>query len=107
MHDILKETPIYEFMVKEAREEALKQGLQQGLEQGLEQALEQTMQFMRDSVFEAIVEKFPDIPVEAWKRLREVKDMATLRRILVKVTVAQSKEEVLQALPQRDEKEAN
>ena len=91
MHDILKETPIYEYMVKEAREEALKQGREEGLQQAL--------QLLRIRVLDAIAEKFPDIAGEAWKRLKEVRDMDTLLQIHVKVSVAQNKEEVLQVLP--------
>ena len=91
MHDILKETPIYEYMVKEAREEALKQGREEGLQQAL--------QLLRIRVLDAIAEKCPDIAGEAWKRLKEVRDMDTLLQIHVKVSVAQNKEEVLQVFP--------
>ncbi|HZS77299.1 MAG TPA: hypothetical protein VFA41_11855 [Ktedonobacteraceae bacterium] len=100
MSDILKDTPIYEVMVKEAYEAAFKQGRAEGRKQ----ALQVLQLYMQISALDVIVEKFPDIAGEAWKRLREVKDMVTLRHIIVKVAVAQSKEEVLQVLPERDGK---
>ena len=34
MHDMLRETPIYQEILKEGREEGLEQGLEQGLQRG-------------------------------------------------------------------------
>jgi len=54
MHDMLRETPIYQEILKEGREEGLEKGLEQGLQRGQLEAL-------RQAVIDVVVERFPKL----------------------------------------------
>ena len=79
MHDILRETPIYQEILKEGREEGLEQGLQRGQLEALCQA-----------VIDVVVERFPKLIRLAKKQVAVVEDPELLRHVLVKVSVAQT-----------------
>ena len=78
MHDILRETPIYQEILKEGREE--------GLERGRIEAL-------RQAIVEVVVERFPQFVRLAKEQVALIEDPEVLRHVLVKVSVAQSAEE--------------
>ena len=78
MHDILRETPIYQEILKEGREE--------GLEQGRLEAL-------RQAIVEVVVERFPQFVRLTKEQVALIEDPEVLRHVLVKVSVAQSAEE--------------
>ena len=99
MHDILRETPIYQEILKEGREEGLEQGLEQGLQRGQLEAL-------RQAVIDVVVERFPKLVRLAKKQVAVVEDSELLRHVLVKVSVVQTAEEAKQhllALEEADE----
>jgi predicted transposase YdaD len=98
MHDILRETPIYQEILKEGREEGLEQGLEQGLQRGQLEAL-------RQAVIDVVVERFPKLVRLAKKQVAVVEDPELLRHVLVKVSVAQSLEEARLHLLAVDEAE--
>src|SRR5215469_5066966 len=82
MHDILRETPIYQEILKEGREEGLEQGLQRG-----------QLEALRQAVGERVVERFPRLVRLTKKQVVLIEDPEVLRYLLVKVSVAQSAEE--------------
>lgn len=86
MHDILKETPIFQEMTKDAREAGLQQGLQQAL-------------------LSIIAERFPKLVRLAKKQIAVVEEPEVLQRLIVKVSVAQTLEEARQYLLEVDEDE--
>ena len=94
MYDILQETPVYQFLTKEAREE----GLQEGREEGGREALRQV-------VVDIVRKRFPKIVRLAKKQVAVVDDPAQLRQLAVDISVAQSVEEVTQHLLAIDEEE--
>jgi predicted transposase/invertase (TIGR01784 family) len=96
MHDILRETPIYQEILKEGREEGLEEGLEQGLQRGQLEALSQ-------AVIDVVVERFPKLVRLAKKQVAAVEDPDLLRHVLVKVSIAQSLEEARQLLLAVDE----
>jgi predicted transposase YdaD len=96
MHDILRETPIYQEILKEGREEGLEQGLEQGLQRGQLEAL-------RQAVIDVVVERFPRLVRLTKKQVAVVEDPEVLRHVLVKMSVAQSLEEARQHLLAVDE----
>jgi len=96
MHDILRETPIYQEILKEGREEGLEKGLEQGLQRGQLEAL-------RQAVIDVVVERFPKLVRMAKKQVAVVEDPELLRHVLVKVSVAQRLEEARQHLLAVDE----
>jgi len=87
MHDMLRETPIYQEILKEGRKE--------GLEEGLEA--------LRQAVVDVIAQRFPKLTRLAKKQVVIVEDPELLRQVLVKVSVVQSAEEAKQELHALDE----
>ncbi len=83
MHDILRETPIYQEILKEGREEGL-------------EALGQ-------AILDVVTQRFPKLTCLAKKQVVVVEDPELLRHVLVKVSVAQTTEEAKQQLHVLDE----
>ena len=94
MHDILRETPIYQEILKEGRQEGLEQGLQRG-----------QLEALRQAIVEVVVERFPKLVRLTKKQVVLIEDPELLRHVLVKVSVAQSAEEARGHLLAVDEAE--
>ena len=89
MYDILQETPVYQFLTKEAREE----GRQEGREE------------LRQVVVDIVRKRFPKVVRLARKQVAVVDDPAQLRQLAVDISVAQTAAEVTQHLLAIDEEE--
>ena len=98
MHNVLRETPIYQKMTKEAREQGLQLGLQQGLQQGWRQGL-------RDALLDVVLDRFPKLIRVARKQIAVIEEPAVLRHLIVKISSAQTAEEAKQYLLEADEDE--
>ena len=94
MHDILRETPIYQEILKEGRQEGLEQGLQR-----------RQLEALRQAIVEVVVERFPKLVRLTKKQVVLIEDPELLRHVLVKVSVAQSAEEARGHLLAVDEAE--
>ena len=79
MHDILRETPIYQ--------EILKEGLERG-----------QFEELRQAIVDIVVEHFPKLVRSAKKQVAAIEDPELLQHVLVKVSVAQTAEEAKQQL---------
>jgi predicted transposase YdaD len=78
MHEMLRETPIYQ--------EILREGRQEGLEA------------LRRAVLDIIAQRFPELERLAKKQVVIVVDSELLRQVIVKVSVAHTAEEAKQQL---------
>lgn len=103
MHNSLRDTPVYQEMMRMTREEALEtghkegqeQGRQEGLQQGLQRGLQEgQQQALRDSISEVVMERFPELVALAEKKSMAIKNPAILRHILVKLSTARSAQEM-------------
>src|SRR5579863_4217299 len=74
MYDILQETPVYQYMTKDAREEGLQEGLEKGREEGREKECEA---FRRVSV-DIVRKRFPKLVRLARKQVAVVDDPTRL-----------------------------
>ena len=83
MHDILRETPIYQEILKEGRKEGL--------------------EALRRAIVDVITQRFPKLARLAKKQVVIVEDPELLRQVLVKVSVVQSAEEAQRELHTLDE----
>jgi len=97
MYDILQETPIYQYLTKESRED----GLQEGLEKGHQEECEA----LRQMIVDIVRKRFPKTVRLAKKQVAVVDDPAQLRQLVVDISVAQTEEEVTQHLVAVDEEE--
>ena len=102
MHNVLRETPIYQEVTKEAREQGLQLGLQQGLQQGLRQGWRQGL---RDALLDVVLDRFPKLIGVAGKQIAVIEEPAVLRHLIVKISSAQTAEEAKQYLLEADEDE--
>ena len=111
LQDILEDSWAYQEMVakglqkglEQGLEKGLEQGLEQGLEKGLEQGLEQGLQKgevrgLREAITDVIQERFPEITVLAQKQVETLENPALLRRLIVKISTAQTVKQAEQAL---------
>ena len=78
MHEMLRETPIYQ--------EILREGRQEGLE------------VLRQAVLDVIAQRFPELERLAKKQVVIVVDPELLRQVIVKVSVVYTAEEAKQQL---------
>ena len=90
MYDILQQTPVYQFLTNEAREEG-REGRQEGFEA------------LRLAIVDIVQKRFPKTVRLARKQVAIVDDPARLRQLVVDISVAQTAAEVTQYLLAVDE----
>jgi len=94
MHDILRESPIYQEILREGREEGRERGREEGREQGREEGLQKgQLEALSQAVVDIVQERFPKLVRLTKKQVAVVKDAALLRQLIVKVSMAQDMEE--------------
>lgn len=109
MLDFFKDSPAYEWMTEDAREEGLAQGLAQGLEQGraegLTQARQQALDTFRQTVVTLITERFPKLARLARKQVGVVESLERLQHLILRVSLSQDASEIEELLLDLDEGE--
>jgi predicted transposase YdaD len=95
MHDILRDTPVYQEMTRLAREEGLQEGREEGLQEGLYE--------LRQTVLDVVLERFPKIVRLAKEQVAGVEEPAVLRHLIVKISIAQTAKEAKKYLLEVDE----
>jgi predicted transposase YdaD len=78
MHEMLRETPIYQEILREGRREGL--------------------EVLRQAVLDVIAQRFPELERLAKKQVVIVVDPELLRQVIVKVSVVHTAEEAKQQL---------
>ncbi len=98
MHNILRESPFYQEILQEGREEGLEKGLQEGLEKGLQEGLEKGLQVLRETLLKVVQARFPKMVRLAKGQAAIIDDPAALESLIVKVSIAQDAKEARRAL---------
>ena len=109
MHDILRESPFYQEILQEGREEGLVKGLEEGLQRGRKAGLEEGIQEgklegQREILLALVQARFPAMALLAKKLVAVMGDSASLQDVTVKISMAQTDEEVQQYLLEGIEK---
>ena len=86
MHDVLRDTPIYQMILQEGREE--------GIEEGRKEILE----FQRMGVLNLVEARFPALKMLAKEQTAQIESPQVLVDLMVKVGLTQSLEEVIDYL---------
>ena len=86
MHDVLRDTPIYQMILQEGREE--------GIEKGRKEILE----FQRMGVLNLVEARFPALKKLAKEQVAQIESPQVLVDLMVKVSLTQSLEEVIDYL---------
>jgi len=101
MHDIIRDTPIYQEILREGREEGREKGREEGIEEGLEKG---RIEASRHILLMATQIRFPELVTLAQEQAIRVHDEATLDTIIGKIITAQSENEAFSALRGWDRK---
>jgi len=94
MHDILRESPVYEWILAGGREEGEMKGEAKGIVKGIAQGVAQ----MRQAVVEVVQERFASLTDLAAELVATINDLDQLRRLVVKISTAQGTEQARQIL---------
>jgi predicted transposase/invertase (TIGR01784 family) len=105
MHDILRESPYYQEILKEGLEEGLEKGRQEGLEEGRIQERYEHVQELRQTIINIVQGRFPRLLRFARKQISDVEDLAELRGLIVGLSLAESLEQARRSLEKVDEGE--
>jgi flagellar biosynthesis/type III secretory pathway protein FliH len=112
MHDVLRESPYYQEILQEGREEGIVKGLEEGLQKGLEEGLQKGLQEgvqkgkpegQRETLLAIVQIRFPKIVRLAKKLVAANDNPASLQTLTVKISMAQTTEEAKQYLLEEDE----
>jgi predicted transposase YdaD len=94
MHDIIREAPIYQEILREGLEQGREQGLEQGLERGRELGLEQGRKTSVDILLTLTNALFPSLVNLLREQVAPIKDLETLQDLATKISSAKSADEV-------------
>lgn len=109
LYDILRETRAFKELAKEGLQQGLQEGLQQGLQRGLQQGLQQgleqgrkegQLEGLRQALLKIVEARFPDKKMIrlAKDQVAHIENLEVLQRVLINVSVAQTREEALERL---------
>ena len=97
MRDIIRESPYYQEIWKEALEE--------GIEEGREEERREHIAALHQTVIDIVLERFPKLVRFTRKQLVFADDPAILRHLIVKLSISKTAEEARQYLQEVDEEE--
>ena len=90
--DILRDTDIYQMI------------MQEGVEKGIQQQQQQDLQDQRLSLLRIIQSRFPKLAGFATEQTSNLTDLATLRELIVNISISQTHEEARQYLAEASHK---
>src|SRR5437867_4378830 len=99
--EIVRESPAYKWLTKEA----YKEGVQEGIELGLERARQEALQLQRQLLFTIVKGRFPKLARLSKKQGIVIEEADVLGDLIVKVSIAPTMEEARQHLLAVDEGE--
>ena len=85
MHDIIREAPIYQEILREGREEGIQRGLKEGLEQGRKTSID-ILLMLTNALFPSLVDLLRE-------QVATVKDLETLQDLAAKILSAKTADE--------------
>ncbi len=105
MHNILRESPFYQEILQEGREEGLQEGREEGLQEGLEKGRQEKLQVLRDTLLNVVQARFPKMVRLAKGQAAIIDDPAALEGLIVKVSIAQKAKDARSALLEEDDED--
>jgi len=98
MHDILRDTPIYQEILREGLAEGIEQGIGRGIEQGIERGIEQGRFEGKLDAFRHVLliwteKRFPSLITLAQERVARIQDTQVLDDMITEMSVAQTIED--------------
>ena len=105
LRDVMKETWAFQEAALEGHEEELPQRFQMAFMQGIHQAHKEILQELRQTLVKIVRLRFPNVVRLAKKQISTIDDSAILRDLIVKMSIAETSEEVVIYLLEVDEDE--
>ena len=120
MRDLIKDTPVYQEMVRDAREEGLEEGLKEGLEKGREEGLkeglekgrleiekvrQEKLEELRQMLLTVVHVRFPKLEKLAKRLTAGIEDQNELNDLVVKMSIARDAKEAKRYLLDEDEED--
>jgi predicted transposase YdaD len=90
MHDILRESPAYQWILDEGREEGREEGIQQGVQRGV--------QAMQQAAIDMVIARFAELESLARARITALSDLERLQHLIIDLSIARSPEEMKRVL---------
>jgi predicted transposase YdaD len=90
MHDILRDTPIYQEILREGLAEGIEQGREQGIEQGIERG---KLEAFKHVLLIWTEKRFPSLITLARERVARIQDAQVLDDMIAEMSVAQTIED--------------
>ena len=94
MHDILRETPIYQIILEEGFEKGLEQGLEKGIEQGLERGHEEEKLNLRLLLANLVQGRSPELASLAKECAARIEDLQVLRQIVMRLSIIEDEDKI-------------
>ena len=94
MHDILRESPAYQWILDEGIEEGIQRGIQQGMQQGMQQG-----------AINVVVARFAELESLARARITAVSNLERLKHLIIDLSISHSQEEMKRVLLSLDSDE--
>ena len=91
MHEILRESPAYQWILDEGIEEGIQRGIQQGMQQGMQQGTQQ-------AVINMITARFPELESLARARITAVSNLERLQHLIIDLSITHSQKEMERVL---------
>lgn len=105
LDEVLRNTPAYQRILKEGRDEGLDEGLEKGLEIGRQEAYRQELLRQRETLLDIIRERFPKIVRQVRPQIYAIENTAPLLRLIVKIATVPTAEEAQQLILDASEEE--
>jgi hypothetical protein len=105
LRDVMRETWAYQNIPQEGHEEEIPQRVQQAFLQGLHQAHKEILQELRQTLLKIVRLRFPIVVRLAKKQTADIEDLVILRDLIVKMSIAQTTEEIIMYLLEVEEVE--
>ncbi|MBE3560006.1 MAG: hypothetical protein IMW89_12375 [Ktedonobacteraceae bacterium] len=99
MQDIIRETPVYEWILQEGLEEGRKEGLEKGLKEGRKEGQKEgSLKALRETLVEIVKVRFPALHELAKACVAVLEQPDALQKLTVQVSVARDEAEARQHL---------
>jgi hypothetical protein len=99
MHDILRESPAYQWILNEGREEGRAEGKAEGKAEGLLEGMQRGSQkTAQQAAISIVVARFPELELLAKATILALDDLERLQHLIIDLSISHSQEEVERVL---------
>jgi len=98
LQDMFQDTPVYQHIFAQGKEEGLEQGLEQGIEKGRKEERQEVIQALRQTLVTLVAQRFPKLKTLARGQLSLIEQHQILEDLFLKIALARTQEEAQDCL---------